>query len=159
MWELTIVGAVAFAALGAALSARGGRPRVPLELAVLVVGCFALAAQLLPLAVRAQLDASRRAAATGDVESAIAHAAVARDLQPWAASPRVQLALVAEQGGDTAAATRAIEDALLRERRDWRLWLVAARLQTKEGDIPAARRSLLRARELNPRASAFIAGG
>jgi hypothetical protein len=159
MWEMTIVGAVAFAALGAALSAQEGRPRVPLELTVLAVGCFALAAQLLPLAVRTELDASRRAAAKGDVGGALAHAAVARDLQPWAASPHVQLALVAEQGGDPAAATRAIEDALLRERRDWRLWLVAARLQTKEGDIPAARRSLLRARELNPRASAFTAGG
>jgi tetratricopeptide (TPR) repeat protein len=159
MWELTIVGAVGFAALGAALSAPAGRPHVGLELAVLVVACFAIAAQLLPLAVRAELDASRRAAAAGDVEAALAHAAAARDLQPWAASPRAQLALVAEQGGDPAAARRELEEALAHERRDWRLWLVAARLQVKTGDVAAARRSLARARELNPRAPAFTAGG
>ena len=46
-------------------------------------------------------------------------------------------------------------NALPNDDADWRLWLVAARIQTKAGDIAAARQSLAKARELNPKSQLF----
>jgi Tfp pilus assembly protein PilF len=48
-----------------------------------------------------------------------------------------------------------IDHALENDQSDWRLWLVAARIQTKAGDIAAARQSLAKARELNPKSQLF----
>ena len=48
--------------------------------------------------------------------------------------------------------------AIARNSRDWRLWLVSARLSAKAGDVQAARRSLCRAAELNPRSPLFSGG-
>ena len=48
-----------------------------------------------------------------------------------------------------------IEKAIARDSEDWRLWLVAARLETKLGRVAAAERSLDRAVELNPRSPLF----
>ena len=45
--------------------------------------------------------------------------------------------------------------AIARDREDWRLWLVAARVETKLGRVAAAERSLDRAVELNPRSPLF----
>jgi Flp pilus assembly protein TadD len=41
---------------------------------------------------------------------------------------------------------------------DWHVWLVAARIQAKRGELAAARRSLRRARSLNPRSPLFARG-
>jgi len=65
------------------------------------------------------------------------------------------LALVEERRGDLKASRRWIERAIERDSVDWRLWLVAARLATKAGDVPSARTSLLRAESLNPRSPLF----
>ena len=48
-----------------------------------------------------------------------------------------------------------IENAIAHDQDDWRLWLVAARIQTKAGAIAEARESLARARELNPKSELF----
>ena len=58
-------------------------------------------------------------------------------------------------GGDLDKARAAIEDALDHDQSDWRLWLVAARIQTKAGAVAEARESLAKAEELNPRSSLF----
>ena len=83
------------------------------------------------------------------------HANAARDIQPWAASPYVQLALVNEEAGELARARDWIDEAIDRDRRNWRLWLVLARLETKLGYPRAAADSLRRAIELNPRSPVF----
>ena len=72
-------------------------------------------------------------------------------IQPWAASPYLQIALVQEQAGQLPEALSAIDEAIERDSADWRLWLVKARLETKSGLIQEARASLERARALNPR--------
>jgi hypothetical protein len=169
MWELTAVGLVAFAAAGLLVGpatqpaavpepARSGRRRSALR--ALRVGAIALAmglivAEAIPLLTAMEIRRSRDAAAAGRLPAALDDAEAARALQPWAASPRLQVALVLEQGGRADAAVDAVRGAVARDDSDWRLWLVAARLEAKAGDIAAARRSLARARALNPRSPLF----
>ena len=50
---------------------------------------------------------------------------------------------------------QAIAEALDRSSRDWRLWLVAARIEARSGDIQGARASIRRAAALNPRSPVF----
>ncbi len=63
----------------------------------------------------------------------------------------IQVALVAEQGGNLRAGREWIAEARRRDPTDWRLWLTSARIETESGRIAEARRSLDRARTLNPR--------
>ena len=172
MWELTAVGLVAFAAAGllvgpgtksAAVPEPAGSARRRSALGALRVGAVALAmglivAEAIPLLAGMEIRRSRDAAAAGQLPAALDDAEAARALQPWAASPRLQVALVLEQGGQIDAAVKAIRAAVARDDSDWRLWLVAARLETKVGDVNAARRSLARARALNPRSDLFAQG-
>ena len=161
VWELPVVSVVAFAALGTAVtlgSVRRAPFSRPLRL-VAALACVAVAAsQALPLAVRIHLDRSEAAARGGDTGGAVAEAQAARRLQPWATSPRLQLALAYEAARRLELARRELEVAITRNDRDWRLWLVSARLSAKAGDVQAARRSLCRAAELNPRSPLFSVG-
>jgi Tfp pilus assembly protein PilF len=67
----------------------------------------------------------------------------------------LQLALVEEQTGDLDKARASIADAIERDRSDWRLRLVAARLEVKTGHRQAAREHLREAARLNPRSRLF----
>lgn len=170
MWELTVVSVVGIACLAVAATAGGqipARPRLVLEhedgvrrrgggrfglaLAVLVVGWLVIFAQAIPALSSHELQLSERSAAAGRGDDALDAAVTARRLQPWAASPYLQLALVYEQMNRLADAHRQIEQAIARDRDDWRPWLVEARIETKQGAIESARASLARARTLNPR--------
>jgi Flp pilus assembly protein TadD len=102
-----------------------------------------------------RLDESQAAASRGHVGAARSAALAARSLQPWAASPDLQLALLQEQSGDLAGARARIGEALDRDASDWRLWLVSARIQTEAGNIAQARHDLGRAKALNPRSPLF----
>jgi O-antigen ligase len=162
MWEFTAVSVVAFVALGlvagpaTATVADAVRPGH----GVLRAAAFAVAAALLlfqtaPLLSALQIRDSQAAAKRGDLGGALNDANAARRLAPWAASPRLQLALVHELAGRVEAASASIAEAVARDPLDWRLHLVAARIQTKAGDFVAARKSLERAAELNPRSRLF----
>ena len=95
---------------------------------------------------------SREAVRRGDTDAALdrgprraRHPALGRDAVPPARARRGAdrpARLPAERGSARRSTASEI---------DWRLWLVQARIQTKRGEIAAARRSLDRARELNPR--------
>lgn len=119
--------------------------------------CFCLAAwavicsQAIPYLSSQEVQASRRAVGTGNVATALERAESAVSIQPWASSPRLQLALVQERAGQVEAARDELARAISRDSANWRLQVVAARLAAKDGDIPAARRALARARQLNPR--------
>jgi hypothetical protein len=158
MWEMTVVSVVAFAALGllAALTRkpRRARSRLALGAAVAIAG-VAIVLEAIPLLTQFELEESRAAEARGDGESALSSALAARSLQPWAASPYLQLALVEEEAGLLRSARERIDAAVARDPTDWRLWLVRTRLETKSGDIAAARRSIARAKALNPRSPVF----
>jgi tetratricopeptide (TPR) repeat protein len=121
------------------------------RIAVATLGLSLIVAQAIPLLAQTRIEDSRAAALRGDLAKALEDADAARRLQPWAASPHLQLALVNEERGDLGSALRSIRRAIDNDPSDWRLRLVAARLETKAGLIPQARRSLERARSLNPR--------
>ena len=159
IWELPIVPVVGFILLGLLVGpatavvsepnrqAEGGlRPVYRIAFGVTAVA--AIVAQAIPLLAGVNLDASRAAAARGDIYSSARAAARARDLEPWATSPYQQLALVAEQAGDYRQAERWIQQAGNRDPDDWRVWLLAARIQTKAGHLAQARASLERAERL-----------
>jgi Tfp pilus assembly protein PilF len=57
--------------------------------------------------------------------------------------------------GDVQGARQAVQEALDRDDSDWRIWLVSARVETKLGNLPEARRSLAEAKRLNPHSSLF----
>jgi hypothetical protein len=96
------------------------------------------------------LDSSRNAASDGDIEAAISAANEAIDLQPWAAEPRTQLALVYEQARDYPKAREAIAEAIDRSPDDYRVRLLAARMAAEDAAPAAAHAELLAAHRLNP---------
>lgn len=171
MWEQTVVSAVGFACLGLLVgpatlpgpqevlegdvSSSERMRRVAYLAAGLTGGWLVLCAQAVPLLTEIKLDDSREAAQRGDLDEAAEHAAQARNLQPWAATPYLQLALVGEERGDLESAAKWIRDATARDADDWRLWLVASRIETKRGEIEKARDDLGRATKLNPRSPLF----
>jgi O-antigen ligase/polysaccharide polymerase Wzy-like membrane protein len=163
MWQLTAVSVVGVACLGL-LVASGAPPakrrvrgagRVLVRGLLVFTALLAIACEGLPLLTDAQVRASQAAVVSGDSEAAAAHARKAVALQPWAASPYVQLALVDEQNQDLRAAAAAMRAALRRDPSDWRSWLIDARIETKRGEIGVATRSLKRAAMLNPRSPVF----
>ena len=166
MWELTAVGAVGVLCLGLLTgSGAGRRPSVPssesarspriARAALTALAVAAIAAQAPPLLSQLHLDDSRAAAAARRPAAAAAEARRAHVLEPWAASPLLQLALLEEQAGDLRRADAFVRNALTRDASDWRIWLVAARIQTEAGQVDRARRSLAVARRLNPRSPLF----
>ena len=121
-------------------------------MATLLVGWAAIWAGGVLFLTEVKLGDSRDAASAGSSPSAAQDARDASTLQPWAAEPRLQLALVEELDGDLRAANRDLGEAIERAPDDWQLWFVRARLKVKSGDVDGARRALERARQLNPRA-------
>jgi O-antigen ligase/polysaccharide polymerase Wzy-like membrane protein/tetratricopeptide repeat protein len=162
MWEMTVVSVVGIALLGlissrSELDEATERPvarrgwAVAARSVLAVVGIAVIASQAVSLITDRELQASKAAARTGDLAAAAKRANNARKVEPWAASPYLQLALVSEQTGDNQLAARWIQKAISRDRTDWRLWLVAARLQTKLGNVRAAQAALREFIRLNPR--------
>jgi tetratricopeptide (TPR) repeat protein len=160
MWELTAVSVVAMIALGLLTGPSTVPPtpfaaeptRRPLVGVLAVVVALALmVAEGIPLLSTMSIRHSQDAAAANDNAKALDDALAAKSIEPWAASPYLQIALVREQAAQLPEARTAIAQAIERDEVDWRLWLVKARLETKIGQIEQARESLARARELNPR--------
>jgi tetratricopeptide (TPR) repeat protein len=172
MWELTAVTVVVFICLallaGAAtlprprdagvrlgMSRRGRRLVIGLIVGMAVVALASAGDELLGART---LQASQAATANNDLGRAFDDALDARDLQPWAASPYLQLALVAEERGQLRTAAAAITSAVDRAPDDWRLWLVRARIETKRGNVRSGLQALQQARLLNPRSPLFAGG-
>lgn len=170
MWELTIVSVVAVACLGLAAgpaTALATRPRLVrpgeglpirarlgrygLGAAVVVGGWLLICAIAIPFLSGARVQDSKDAAGRGDLRAAVNAARDARAIQPWSADPDLQIALIEEQAGDYRAARRWIVRAISRNSTDWKLWYIRARVETEIGAIRAAKRSIDRARSLNPR--------
>lgn len=164
-WEITALGAVFFLASGVLVAARCAqlaspadfRPgaaaeerRFGLAVGVLAVAWIAAVALIGPLLVDREINASQDAAAAGDIASAVDHAETARSIEPFAASPYVQLGLLAEGQGDYATAIEHFTQAIDREDHNWQLYYLRSRVEEEAGDPAAARADLDRARRLNP---------
>ena len=97
--------------------------------------------------------------ATATCSAALGAAATAQRLEPYAASPRLQRALILERSGDLRDARAAIAQATARESTDWSIWLVRARIDAESGHEAAAARDYRRAHELNPLSPTTAYGG
>jgi O-antigen ligase len=170
IWQLTVVGAVGVLCLGlltgpATMASQErvpgdgprARPRRRCRALLIIIGTLVIAAQGLPWLVQTEIRASQAAVRAGHLAPARRKALAARALQPWASSPRLQLALVDETAGNLAQARTSIREALQRDTGDWSLWFVSARLATEARAYNEAQHSLQKALENNPR-SPVLAG-
>lgn len=162
-WEIAALGAVFFLAAGVLVAARcrqlapgargdgaAGESRFGLAIAGLAVAWVAAIALVGPLLVEHEIKASQGAAAAGNIANAIDHADTARSIEPWAASPNLQLGLLAEAQGDYATATQRLTQAIDREDRNWQLYYLRSKVEREAGDTAAAQADLRQARRLNP---------
>jgi O-antigen ligase len=164
-WEIAGLGAVFFLAAGALVAARcqqlapstasdgddgASDRRFAFAVAGLATAWISAIALIGPLLVERELNASRDAAASGGIANAIEHADTARSIEPWAATPYVQLGLLAELQGDYATAAERLTQAIDREDRNWQLYYLRSRVEREAGDDAAAEADLQRARRLNP---------
>lgn len=164
-WELAGLGAIFFMAAGilvggrcSQLAASGQRStgspekrRYGLALAGLALAWIAAIALVGPLLVDREIKASQEAAAENNIAGAVSHADTARSIEPWAASPYIQLGLIAEYQGDFPEAVRRLTQAIHREDHNWQLYYLRSGMQEEAGDSRGAEADLQRARELNPR--------
>jgi hypothetical protein len=116
---------------------------------------IAIALIAIPLASTVAVRSSQAAAARGQLTQALADANSAQQLQPGAASPRLQRALLLEQLGDVSGAEQAITEAIQREPDNSQLWLVASRIATELGHAKQALADWQRAKSLDPTSVIF----
>jgi len=131
--------------------ARAAAPRV----AFCAVALAALVAIAIPLAGTNSVRASQEAAGASRFGPALESAREASEIQPWAATPHLQQALVLELGGDLDAAASAARAATTDEPTNWRTWLVLSRIEAYRGRAGAAVAAYREARSLNPRSPLF----
>jgi hypothetical protein len=162
-WEIAAVGAIFFCATGALVAARcrqlaDRRPageqveqrRFGLAVAGLAIAWISALALIGPLLVDREIDSSNTAAAAGNLPSAVDHAETARSIEPWAATPYLQLGLLAESQGDYATARSRLTQAIEREDENWQLYYLRARVEHEAGEAAAARDDQTEAQRLNP---------
>ncbi len=166
-WEIAGLGAVFFLAAGVVVAARcnqiaadprrevdskvEGR-RFGLTVTAVVLAWISAIALVGPLLVEREIDSSQAAAAKENFGKAVDDAETARSIEPWAASPYVQLGLLAERQGDYGAAVIHFGHAIDREDRNWQWYYLRSRVEHEAGEDEAAVADLERARELNPQA-------
>jgi hypothetical protein len=156
VWQLAGVAIVGVGMLGFALGAlpaeratawgRFGALRPILAL----VAVAAIIPQYVVLASGSHLRNSQDAFNAGNGPRARSEALAAKALEPWAASPYLQLGFVAEAEHNYPGAVRWAHEAIRRSKDDWSLWAAAAKFEVEAGNVRAARLDLAEARRLNP---------
>jgi O-antigen ligase len=169
-WEIAGLGAVFFLAAGVMVGVRcsqlsSGVParkrdqrRYGLAVAGLVIAWIAAIALIGPLLVQHELKSSQQAAVQGDLTGAVSHADTARSIEPWAASPYVQLGLLAQLQGDYGTASERLSQAIEREDHNWQLYYLRSKVEHEAGDAARAQADLAQAQRLNPLETCFRAG-
>lgn len=174
-WEIAVLGGVFFIAAGVVVAARcsqiasdprrdaedskvDGR-RFGLTVTAVAVAWISAIALIGPLLVERELDSSQAAVGRDDFGAAFDYAGNARSIEPWAASPYVQLGLLAEAQGDFPAAIEHFGNAIDREDRNWQWFYLRSRVEHAAGDDAAAQADLERARELNPEEACLQGAG
>jgi cytochrome c-type biogenesis protein CcmH/NrfG len=126
------------------------RRRLLPRIVVTVLATASLGAVAVPMAGALATDDSQSAAAGGRLVAALEDSRTAERLQPYAATPHLQRALVLEQAGALPSAAVAAKAATADEPTNWRPWFVLARVDARRGDVSAAVNALQTARRLNP---------
>ena len=160
VWEVGAIACVVML-LGAVVvrgrdetGAAADRPASPpwaMRLALAFVAVVAIVAVAVPMAGALATRDSRDAAADGRLRAALAASGTAERVQPYAATPDLQRALVLEAAADLANSAAAARAATGHEPTNWRTWFVLARVEARRGEAKAALVALRKARSLNPR--------
>lgn len=161
VWQLAAIAVVGVGSLGIALGTLPSRPSLAARrtgflrpiLALLAVA--AIVPQVVVLAEGIHMNESRAAAAASDRARAEAEALAAKAVEPWAASPYIQLAQLADDNGQYTDAHHWIELAIDRSPQNWVVWYIASGIDNDRGRIGAAAREFEKARALNPRGAVF----
>jgi tetratricopeptide (TPR) repeat protein len=127
----------------------------PARVVAVVAASIALPLIATTLSGAANLRGSQ-AAATTDASGALRDAADAQRVQPYAATPRLQRALLLEQQGALRDALVAAKQATGDEPTNWRTWFVRSRIEAELGQAKAALADFRRVRDLNPRSNLFL---
>ena len=162
VWEMAAIACVVMALGAVIVAGRGSHeaeerkraaPRRPLlpRAVLAVLAAVALGAIAVPMAGALATRDSRDAAAEGNLVAALQDARTAQRLQPAAATPHLQQALVLEEAGVLSNAVTAARAATAEEPTNWRTWFVLARIEARRGQASAALAALRKARSLNPR--------
>jgi hypothetical protein len=160
VWELPAI-PICFLLLAASIAAtkatppKAGERRIGLRIGLVGVSIAGLIAVAIPLASAASIRDSQDLVQSAQLGQALDAAATAKSIQPYAATPSLQEALVYEQAGDLRSAAAAARDATQDEPANWRNWLVLSRLQARNGNVPGAIAAYRHARDLNPRSPLF----
>jgi hypothetical protein len=117
---------------------------------LVVLALIGVAVQLPALVGASSLRVSQTAARSSDDRRALAAARDAQATLPWAASPHVQLALLAETAGDLGTAEREAQQAVALEPTNWRHRVLLARVLAQSGDADAALAAFAAAERLRP---------
>jgi O-antigen ligase len=164
-WEIAALGAVFFLASGVVVASRcsqlaadprrewGAKEesrRFGLTVTAVVLAWITAIGLVGPLLVEHEIESSQSAAVRGDLGTANHDAETARSIEPWAASPYVQLGLLAERQGDYSTAIVNFSHAIEREDRNWQWFYLRSRARHENSERAAALADLERARELNP---------
>jgi hypothetical protein len=159
MWQVPAVPVAALMLAGGLLVAGGGsdKPRLPApwRVGVGVVSLLAIVAIAIPLASLSLTRESQAAVRGGDYPAALDDARSAQNVEPAAATPRLQQAQVLELMRDFGAAEAAAREAVDRESTNWQTWLVLSRIAAENGRPDASVAAYREARRLNPRAQIF----
>lgn len=167
VWQLAAIALVALL-LGVAILASEPDPvvhpavrerRWPTRIGLAALALLATVAIGIPFGTTAALRSSQGDVSDGNLSAALSAAATAQRLEPYAASPRLQRALILERSGDLRDARAAIAQATARESTDWSIWLVRARIDAESGHEAAAAGDYRRAHELNPLSPTTAYGG
>jgi O-antigen ligase len=162
MWQIPVL-PVATLLLASALVTTNARPRrsdspvlrFPLRVALSVIAIAAIIAIAIPLASETVTRQSQSDVQAGRLTAALSAAQTAQNVEPGAAAPRLQRALVLEAEDNLTPAALAARGATERESTNWRNWLVLSRIEAERGRAVAAVHAYRRARSLNPNSSLF----
>jgi O-antigen ligase len=133
-----------------------GVPRsIPPRIAFALFAVAAIVAIAIPLAATSLVHSSASEVRSGDLSSALKDARSAQNVEPYAATPRLQEALVLELMGNLPEAASAAHEATERESTNWRTWLVLSRIEAERGRAKPSVAAYVKAKSLDPLSPLF----
>lgn len=162
MWQIPVLpvatlllAAVLVSAAPASKAEPGPFPWIPWRAVAGLASIAAIVAIAVPLASASLVRQSQEHAQSGDLGEALSEARSAQNVEPSAATPRLQQALILEVQGDLAAAASAARAATERESTNWKTWLVLSRIEAERGRAAASLEAYRKARSLKPNSQIF----
>lgn len=162
VWQLAVL-PVSFLLIAAAvISHEPGPSDSPMRPSLIAIrvcagltAVAALVAIFIPVSETQAVRKSQDQVREKSLDSALDDARSAERLEPYAASPKIQEALILELRGRLGLAAQAAEAATAAEATNWKTYFVLSRIEAERGRPASAVHAYRRAKSLNPRSSIF----